>query len=69
MEWFLGCLGRAIDGAQVTLSAVLGKARFWERIKGMQLNDRQGDKAIDPVLRRLGPFRELLELAQRRLDP
>ena len=41
MEWFLGCLGRAIDGAQVTLSAVLGKARFWERIKGMQLNDRQ----------------------------
>jgi Fic family protein len=41
MEWFLGCLGRAIDGAQVTLSAVLGKARFWERIKGVQLNDRQ----------------------------
>jgi Fic family protein len=41
MEWFLGCLGRAIDGAQVTLSAVLAKARFWERIKGVQLNDRQ----------------------------
>jgi Fic family protein len=41
MEWFLGCLGRAIDGAQVTLSAVLGKARFWERIKGVQLKDRQ----------------------------
>jgi Fic family protein len=41
MEWFLGCLGRAVDGAQVTLSAVLGKARFWERIKGVQLNDRQ----------------------------
>ena len=41
MEWFLGCLGRGIDGAQVTLSAVLGKARFWERIKGVQLNDRQ----------------------------
>jgi Fic family protein len=41
MEWFLGCLGRAIDGAQVTLSAVLGKARFWERIKAVQLNDRQ----------------------------
>jgi Fic family protein len=41
MEWFVGCLGRAIDGAQVTLSAVLGKARFWERIKGVQLNDRQ----------------------------
>jgi len=41
MEWFLGCLGRAIDGAQVTLSAVLGKARFLERIKAVQLNDRQ----------------------------
>jgi Fic family protein len=41
MEWFLGCLGRAIDGAQVTLSAVLGKARFWERTKGIPLNDRQ----------------------------
>lgn len=41
MEWFLGCLGRAIDGAQVTLSAVLAKARFWERIKSVQLNDRQ----------------------------
>jgi Fic family protein len=41
MEWFLGCLGRAIDGAQLSLSAVLGKARFWERIKGVQMNDRQ----------------------------
>ena len=41
MEWFLGCLGRAIDGAQVTLSAVLGKARFWERIKAVPLNERQ----------------------------
>jgi Fic family protein len=34
-------MGRAIGGAQVTLSSVLGKARFWERIKGVQLNDRQ----------------------------
>ncbi len=41
MEWFLGCLGRAIDGAQVTLSAVLYKARFWERIRNVRLNDRQ----------------------------
>jgi Fic family protein len=41
MEWFLGCLGRAIDGAQVTLGTVLAKARFWERIKNVQLNDRQ----------------------------
>jgi Fic family protein len=41
MEWFLGCLGRAIDGAQKTLSAVLAKARFWDRIKDVTLNNRQ----------------------------
>ncbi len=41
MEWFLGCLGRAIDGAQGALSAVLNKAKFWERLKDIQLNDRQ----------------------------
>jgi Fic family protein len=41
MLWFLGCLGRAIEGAQTTLSAVLAKARFWERIRGVPLNDRQ----------------------------
>ena len=41
MEWFLGCLGSAIDGAQETLSEVLTKARFWERIRNVQLNDRQ----------------------------
>jgi Fic family protein len=41
MQWFLGCLGRAIDGAHVILSAVLGKAHFWERTKNVQLNGRQ----------------------------
>jgi Fic family protein len=41
IEWFLGCLGRAIDGAQETLAAVLAKARFWERANGMPLNERQ----------------------------
>ena len=41
MLWFLDCLGRAIDGAHVTLKAVLDKARFWDRIKDAQLNDRQ----------------------------
>jgi Fic family protein len=41
MDWFLGCLGRAIDAAQTTLRAVLAKARFWERIKDIQLNERQ----------------------------
>jgi Fic family protein len=41
MEWFLGCLGRAIDGAQTTLSSVLAKARFWESAQGIALNPRQ----------------------------
>jgi Fic family protein len=41
MEWFLGCMGRAIDGAQTTLGAVLAKARFWESIAGVAMNDRQ----------------------------
>jgi Fic family protein len=41
MAWFLECLGRAIDGAQVALKAVLTKARFWERIKKLSLNQRQ----------------------------
>jgi Fic family protein len=30
MDWFLQCLGRAIDGAEPTLGTVLSKARFWE---------------------------------------
>jgi Fic family protein len=41
MSWFLGCLGRAIDGAQTTLGAILAKARFWESIQGVSLNERQ----------------------------
>lgn len=41
MEWFLGCLGRAIDGADTILGAVLIKARFWERARGVPLNERQ----------------------------
>ena len=41
MEWFLGCLGGAIDGAQAALASVLAKGRFWVRLQGVQLNDRQ----------------------------
>ena len=41
MEWFLGCLGRAIDGAQEILRAVLAKARFWDGIKELTLNERE----------------------------
>jgi len=38
---FLECLLRAIEGAHGTLSAVLAKARFWERFAKVQLNERQ----------------------------
>src|SRR5438105_14539474 len=41
MKWFLGCLDRAIDGAQTTLSAVLSKAQFWDRVRGIPMNERQ----------------------------
>ena len=41
MEWFLACMGRAIDGAESALRAVLFKARFWERFRDVSLNDRQ----------------------------
>ncbi len=41
MEWFLGCLGRAIDCAHTVLGGVLAKARFWERTQGAALNHRQ----------------------------
>ena len=41
MDWFFGCLGRAIEEAQLTLASVLDKARFWESIATVQLNERQ----------------------------
>jgi Fic family protein len=41
MEWFLACLGSAIDGAQTVLGWVLAKARFWESVAGTALHERQ----------------------------
>jgi Fic family protein len=41
MDWFLSCLGRAIAGAQTTLGTVLAKARVWESLRGVPLNQRQ----------------------------
>ncbi len=40
MEWFLGCLARAIEGAQTTLSSVLARARFREFVADVSLNER-----------------------------
>ena len=41
MEWFLACLGRAIDGAKAMLSVVLHKARFWQSLRDVPINERQ----------------------------
>lgn len=41
LEWFLGCLGRAIAKADETLSGVLEKTRVWERANLQNLNERQ----------------------------
>jgi Fic family protein len=41
LQWFLGCLDRALAGAEQALVAVLGKARFWDALRGQTLNERQ----------------------------
>jgi Fic family protein len=41
LDWFVGCLSRAIDGAQITLQAVLVKGRFWQANSGVAINERQ----------------------------
>jgi len=41
MRWFLACLTRAIEGAHGTLSGVVEKARYWERLRDVPLNERQ----------------------------
>ncbi len=40
-EWFLGCLGRAIEDAHENLDEALRKARFWERYARESLSERQ----------------------------
>ncbi|MEQ9145518.1 MAG: Fic family protein [Parvibaculaceae bacterium] len=49
LDWFLSCLHRAILGADETLDAILNKARFWDRIQGAPLNERQS-KIINKLL-------------------
>jgi Fic family protein len=43
LSWFLGCLGRAFEGTEVTLGKVLLKARFWDLHAKARLNERQRD--------------------------
>ena len=41
VEWFFGCLGRAIEDALSTLNTILDKAQFWEALAEVSLNERQ----------------------------
>lgn len=41
LEWFLGCMERAFDSAEIILKDVLRKTRFWERHSGEEFNVRQ----------------------------
>jgi Fic family protein len=42
LEWFLGCLYRALENAQENLWAILHKARIWERVnQDGPVNERQ----------------------------
>jgi len=49
LQWFLGCLDRAFDGAEEILANVLRKTRFWEAMAGRPLNERQR-KVINRLL-------------------
>ena len=41
IEWFLGCLGRAIENAEDSLRTVLFKAQLWGSINQQAVNERQ----------------------------
>jgi Fic family protein len=50
LEWFLGCLGAAVAGAEDGLANVLRKAKVWERINNQApVNERQR-KVINRLL-------------------
>ena len=41
IDWFFNSLGRAIDSALSILDAILYKARLWETLSAIPLNNRQ----------------------------
>jgi Fic family protein len=49
MQWFLDCLHNALVSTEITLSKILLKARFWERISTLSINERQR-KMINKLL-------------------
>ena len=67
MDWFLGCLARAIDGAQTTLGTVLAKARFWETLRDVAAQ-RPPAARDQPAARRLRGQAHNLEVGAARQD-
>lgn len=49
LVWFLECLNRALEVSEISLSKILYKARYWEQIKDIDINDRQR-KMINKLL-------------------
>ena len=49
MNWFLDCLGRAIESSEYDLASILAKSRFWERFAEFPINERQ-QKVINILL-------------------
>ena len=49
LDWFLSCLGRAIQRAENDLATTLRKARVWDRLNQGSVNERQR-KAINLLL-------------------
>lgn len=53
LEWFLGCMNRAILSSNSLLEKIMAKAKFWNTFAQVRLNDRQ-TKVINRLLD-LGP--------------
>ena len=41
LEWYVGCLSRAVDNSLETLSGILNKSVFWREFSGVELSPRQ----------------------------
>ena len=41
LEWYVACLGRAVDSSLETLSGILNKSVFWREFSGVELSNRQ----------------------------
>ena len=41
LEWYVACLGRAVDSSLETLSGILNKSVFWREFSGVELSQRQ----------------------------